>query len=81
MNVLEELERFPLEWRPLNDLDVLYLGNIPVGRVAPAGTRGPEPGYIFNLANVSWVRLKRNEDPRLRLKLALGSWLMAAGLI
>lgn len=73
------------EWRPWNSLEALYLGDIIVGRVAPAGGGrcGSKPRAIFNLAAVEsaafWFDCKSVEEAKAEVERRLVEWLRRAG--
>lgn len=69
-------------WRLEHDLDVLYLGEVPVGRVARSGGKGDKPRWLFNLKGGAafWHDAKSLEAAKLNLTCALLDWLQRAGL-
>lgn len=66
------------EWRMQGDIEVLHLGEIPVGRVNP-----PAKAWIFNLNYPAcfWKGEKTVEQARACVNLALTLWLRKAGLV
>lgn len=74
--------RIRTTWRAEHGLEVFYLGEIPVGRVAPYGGRNNRPRWLFNLAGVTafWRDAKTMDDARDCLMVALAEWLTKAGL-
>lgn len=71
-----------ITWRTRGDLEVLYLGEIPVGRVAPDGGRNNRPRWLFNLDGAAsiWRDAKTIVEARVCVLLALDQWLNRAGL-
>lgn len=69
--------RAKLSWRRQGDIDVLHLGEIPVGRIHPSAR-----SWIFNLRYPAcfWKGEKSEEIARCNLLNALSAWLKAAGL-
>ena len=68
----------PISWRQEHALEVMYLGEIPVGRVNPG-----DNGWIFNLAGFTafWHREKSVALARGNLSAALFDWARRAGLL
>lgn len=62
---------------------MLYLGAIPVGRIAHSGGRNNKPRWIFNLAmhRAFWATEKTSEAAVFALVSALTGWLRDAGLL
>lgn len=73
----------PIEWKHEHGLQVLYMGEIDVGRVAADGGRKNSPRYIFNLRRhfAYWKDEKTVDRARLQVELALKEWLRQAGII
>jgi len=74
--------KIPTSWRREGDIDVLYLGEIAVGRVIDRGGRKDRPRWLFNLAGAVafWHDETTEERARLALMLALHAWIRKAGL-
>lgn len=72
----------PTTWKREGDIDVLYLGEIAVGRVCDRAGKGNKCGWIFHLAGhlAFWKNEKTEDHARLALTLALSDWLRRAGL-
>lgn len=70
-------------WRRQGDIDVLYLGEVPVGRVSIPRTDKDKSHWLFNLAGATafWRKEKSVDHARLALQLALNDWLRRAGLM
>lgn len=64
-----------ISWRRQGDIDVLHLGEIPVGRVK-------DKAWIFNLTYPAcfWKSERSEEKARLAVLAALNAWLIKAGL-
>lgn len=71
-----------LTWRAEHGLEVLYLGRVAVGRVAPTGGRRNSPRWLFQLAlyTATWKDAKSVEEAKACVLLSLDSWLEQAGL-
>lgn len=76
------MSNLPTSWRREGDIDVLYLGEIAVGRVHDRGGRKDRPRWLFNLAGAIgfWRDEKTVEQARFALMLALRGWIRRAGL-
>ena len=64
-------------WRMQGDIEVLHLGDVPVGRVNPAAK-----AWIFNLNYPAcfWKGERTVEQARLAAVMALNAWLTKAKL-
>lgn len=71
-----------LTWSRQNDIEILLIGEIEVGRVMATGGKKNSPRYIFNLlgSRAFWRDAKSIEEARLALMGALSDWLRRAGL-
>lgn len=67
-------------WRPWCSLDVLYLGEIPVGRVSQ--DFGDRARWLFDLDGhrAFWRAAKTPEQARAAVEAKLADWLQQAGL-
>jgi hypothetical protein len=70
------------EWRWWCDLEVLYLGEIAVGRVAHQGGKGDQPRWLFDLKGAAafWRTEKTVAAAKGAVEDHLTDWLMRAGL-
>lgn len=65
-------------WQQQGDIEVLMMGDIPVGRLCQRG----KPSWILNIASLShsWTTEKTMEQARAALLAAFGDWCRKAGL-
>lgn len=71
-----------ITFQPEHGMEVLYLGKIAVGRVAPDGGRAGRPRWLFNLKGAAafWKDERTVEAAKAALIAALDDWLDRAGL-
>jgi len=64
-------------WRKQGDIDILMMGEVPVGRINP-----PAKAWIFNLNYPAcfWKGEKTEGQARLALACAFSAWLLKAGI-
>jgi hypothetical protein len=72
----------PLSWSWQNDIEVLRMGEIEVGRVSASGGKKGAARFIFNLLGhrAFWRDEKTVERAKLALTCELSAWLRKAGL-
>lgn len=65
-------------WRKQGDIDVLMMGDVPVGRINP-----PAKAWIFNLNAPAcfWKGEKTEAAARIALVGAFNAWLRRAGIV
>jgi hypothetical protein len=63
-------------------LEVLHLGEVPVGRVSLTAGRRGRPAWVFNLAGsvAFWATAPSIEEARTSLLATLSHWLTRAGI-
>lgn len=78
----------PLSWRSEIGMQVLYLGEVPIGRVAPnGGGRGGSHRWLFHLAGPTpgtsafWHAENGETKARAALLAAANTWLNRAGWV
>lgn|GEM_PF-3423608 len=71
-----------IAWRPWCSLELLYLGEVPVGRVLERGGHKSQPAWFFDLDHHTaiWRTAKTVEDARAQVEAKLADWLRRAGL-
>jgi hypothetical protein len=75
----------PFSWRDEHAMQVLYLGEVPIGRVAPVGNGYAYPRWLFHLSGPTpgtaafWHVATTEQKAKADLLAAANDWLNRAG--
>ncbi|QJQ31801.1 hypothetical protein GV829_04530 [Sphingomonas lacunae] len=76
------MSRPATEWRTEGDIEVLYMGEVEIGRAMATGGKKNSPRWLFTLNRqaIEWISVRTIEGAKTCVEATFDLWLQKAGI-